>query len=349
MLFLFLALPSCGGIAVVDIEPAETTPDPSANCPLHFADCNADPNDACEVDLRSDAANCGLCGHGCLGGTCELSRCQPVIVAEGQAYAYHLAATETSLYWTRQDGSVMAAEAGGAPQVLVSGQNTPGDIAVNSTHVYWVNLGDGTILRVPLGGGAPEVVLKNAEFPWSLAVSDTTLVYVDNQSGAVRSLSLQTAGTSPVTITTSQGAWGVTMDETALYWSTFAFGSVYSAPLGGGAVTTLVDKFSSPAELVRIGDRLLFSTNNDAGVYTIPVLGGSTVTLSEKGGYGLAADEKHAYFGMYDGRLARVPLEGGEVAIVGMSAALPSDIVLTKTTVFWSAASTNGLIMKVAK
>ncbi len=347
-LFFLSALSSCGGIAVIDVDRGENTPNPTTGCSLHFADCNAEPQDGCEVDLRSDAANCGRCGHGCQGGLCELARCQPVIVAKGQGYVYHLAATETHVYWTNAEGSVVRIAQDGDPQVLVSGQNSPGDIAVNTTDVYWTNLGDGTILRMPLGGGVPVVVLGNAGVPWSIKVSDSMLVYVDNQSGDVRRLSLE-PGSAPVTMATTPGSWGITMDATTLYWSTFAYGSLYSIPLGGGPTTTLVDHYSMPAEVVRMGDRILFGTNNDAGVYAVPVVGGATVTLFEKGGYGIAADEHHVYFGMYDGRIARVALDGGEPEILGMSEALPSDIVLTKTTAYWSAASTKGLLMKVAK
>ncbi len=348
--FVVASLASCGGIAVIDVDPVDKPPDPTTTgCPLHFADCNAIPQDGCEIDLRNDPTNCGSCGHACQGGVCELSRCQPVVVAKGQGYLYHLAATESHVYWTSIDGSVARiATAGGSTEVLVSGQNQPGDIAVNSTDVYWTNLGDATILRLPLDGGTPVVVLKNVGLAWSIKVSDTNLVYVDNQSGDVRQLSLE-PGSTPITITTTQGSWGVNMDATTLYWSTFAFGSLYSAPLGGGPITTLVDHYSTPAELLRIGDRILFGTNNDAGVYAVPVGGGALATLSEKGGYGLAADEHHVYFGMYDGRIARVPLTGGDPEILGFSASLPSDIVLTSTTVYWSAASMDSLLMKVAK
>src|SRR4051812_37305927 len=31
-----------------------------------------------DVDITSDGANCGACGHSCGGGACVASRCQPV-------------------------------------------------------------------------------------------------------------------------------------------------------------------------------------------------------------------------------------------------------------------------------
>ncbi len=37
--------------------------------------------EAC-VDLTTDPASCGACGHDCGGGTCAARKCQPVEVAD---------------------------------------------------------------------------------------------------------------------------------------------------------------------------------------------------------------------------------------------------------------------------
>ena len=55
-----------------------------ASCNAGFADCNGDPSDGCEVDLRSDVSSCGACGRGCalpgganacVAGACVVSAC----------------------------------------------------------------------------------------------------------------------------------------------------------------------------------------------------------------------------------------------------------------------------------
>lgn len=71
---------NCGGCGI-------SCPNPRANqstechkgvCELEclpgFADCNGDPNDGCEVDLRVHPANCGACGM-----TCDFGAGQPCI------------------------------------------------------------------------------------------------------------------------------------------------------------------------------------------------------------------------------------------------------------------------------
>jgi hypothetical protein len=53
-------------------------------CAAGFADCNADPDDGCETNLRTSVANCGACGQACsvangtatcLSGACAVGAC----------------------------------------------------------------------------------------------------------------------------------------------------------------------------------------------------------------------------------------------------------------------------------
>ncbi|MDB4927923.1 MAG: uncharacterized protein JWM10_407, partial [Myxococcaceae bacterium] len=47
-----------------------------AACAAGFVDCNANPADGCEVDARTDNANCGACAAACAGGTsCAAGAC----------------------------------------------------------------------------------------------------------------------------------------------------------------------------------------------------------------------------------------------------------------------------------
>jgi hypothetical protein len=47
----------------------------SGACEAGFADCNADPDDGCERNLRKDKRNCGACGVRCTIGRCEEGAC----------------------------------------------------------------------------------------------------------------------------------------------------------------------------------------------------------------------------------------------------------------------------------
>ena len=58
-------------------------------CPTGFGDCNGDPDDGCEVDLRIDKNNCNSCGNLCLAAngsaTCNNRVCQIATCSAGYA------------------------------------------------------------------------------------------------------------------------------------------------------------------------------------------------------------------------------------------------------------------------
>ena len=160
------------------------------------------------VDMSHDASNCGACGHNCQGGMCVASMCQPVILA--------------------------------------SGQNSPQDIAVDGTSVYWVNFGtvtnnnkDGTVMKVPIAGGTPMQLAGGQTMPRRLVV-DATSVYwtASNSTGTVMKVPL--GGGATTQLASAQGSpWGVAVDATSVYWTNWGGGTVMKVPLSGGAATQL--------------------------------------------------------------------------------------------------------------
>ena len=125
-------------------SPAEDAGPPQ--CALGFADCNGDYSDGCEAELATDLEHCGSCGTVC--GDNQI--CSTV-------------------------GCI------GNP-VLISGQAAPVALAVDTTHVYWLNSGvidalqnpgTGSLMRLALTGGAPEILVSEIASPISLIVDDT--------------------------------------------------------------------------------------------------------------------------------------------------------------------------------
>jgi len=96
---LLFGLPSCAARAPANASaesvanasaPPETAAPESARrsqgCPPQTADCDGNPNNACETALANDAKNCGACGvrcagangeSACVGGTCRMVHCIP--------------------------------------------------------------------------------------------------------------------------------------------------------------------------------------------------------------------------------------------------------------------------------
>lgn len=55
--------------------------DGACTCDPGFGDCNGEPADGCEAPLAGDeaSANCGACGHDCLGGVCGTNGCEETL------------------------------------------------------------------------------------------------------------------------------------------------------------------------------------------------------------------------------------------------------------------------------
>jgi hypothetical protein len=118
----------------------------AGTCSAGQTNCNG----TCTNTQDSDAANCGSCGHGCLGGTCSAGVCQRWTVAN---------ATTTS---------------------------NPIYLAADANNVYVADDGPDAILQYPVSqaGATPTTLAQNSAFASieGMIVSGSTLVFTTDQS-----------------------------------------------------------------------------------------------------------------------------------------------------------------------
>ena len=89
---LLFGLGSCAARAPANASSESATnqsavaPVSSQHCSAGTADCDGNPDNACEITLASDAKNCGACGvqcagangdSACFGGKCRMVHCIP--------------------------------------------------------------------------------------------------------------------------------------------------------------------------------------------------------------------------------------------------------------------------------
>src|SRR5204863_481077 len=76
------------------------------------------------------------------------------------------------LYWTNTGaGTVNKVDLPSTSvQILVSGQNGPAGVAVDSTHIYWTNQGDGTVDQANLNGTGVTTLVTGQNGPAGVAV-----------------------------------------------------------------------------------------------------------------------------------------------------------------------------------
>ena len=174
--------------------------------------------------------------------------------------------------WPSPDGGTL----------LASGQANPGSLAVDKTHVYWLDGGGGgtpaSVMRVPIGGGTP-TRLATAQSPSALALDATRAYWEDN--GSIFATPLE--GGAVTRLAAGQSLVGsIAVDAESVYWRTVdwdsGLGAVMKAPIGGGAPTQL----ASTHEGVDWG--LLVKDGNvywaDDGIWMVSADGGTPAMIA---------------------------------------------------------------------
>jgi len=134
------------------------------------------------VDLTTDPANCGACGH----------VCGPTALAFNQPNPVALTIDSTSVYWANagtgnKDGAIMKLPInGGVPFTVVSGLDRPSALAVDSTSVYWIahqvlpSMEWINVMKEPIGGGQSIALAVTGCSGRAMAVDSTSVYWIDN-------------------------------------------------------------------------------------------------------------------------------------------------------------------------
>ena len=87
--------------------------------------------------------------------------------------------TSTNVFWTNTGNGTIAAvpsttDGGAAPTTVVTGQDSPNSIAVDSDALYWANSG-GEVMRASQDGGAVTALATGRSDPGDIAIDDTNV------------------------------------------------------------------------------------------------------------------------------------------------------------------------------
>jgi hypothetical protein len=288
----------------------------------------------------NDDANCGACGHSCLGGACEKGLCLPTVLATGSPVS--LAADGTNLYWTDATiGQVLGCPASGCPEggtVLYAGPGggpgfvVVGGIAVQSGQFFFLDGTGGTgfeVLACPVAGcgdTGPVIAPGFGDYYAGNIAVDSNQVYFGTQGG-VEVCPYGDAGAPPTQIISSQGQPTpipfpvVAAGGGWLFFDNPMYGIGGCEPpsacncgsdICGARVGT---SGSTAASGIAVGPGAVYWTSGNLnGLFARPLedAGASTLFAAAGGPGAVVADAEDVYFGSTDdgGTLYRCAVKG---------------------------------------
>ncbi len=323
------------------------------------------------VDLQGDAANCGACGHGCLGGACVAGQCQPVQTATVQG-ARFLTIDSGRVYFTASNASFVGvmscvvAGCGASPVPIVGNQNNPWGVAVSGGVVFWADqqlvLGSyltGAIRSValPIGAGSTP---KPASFmtgvvggPFAVAVDSGSLFWTDDNGDAGRFTIAVTSLSARLLFADTQTPASnavLALDAASAYWTSNT--AVLACGRSGCTQpTVLATTQNAAAGLASDGAHVYWSDPVAGTIQTCPVAGCATATTLQSGLSApgpMLVDGSTLYWNTTgDGVMWRLPLvpaglPAQRLAYAGPAVAMTQDA----TSLYWT---TSSGIMRLAK
>jgi hypothetical protein len=150
----------------------------------------------------------------------------PATIASGQNDPVFLATDGAYLYWTNNAhntsaGSVMRSLLDGSMSIPLATGLSPGNIAVNSTRVYFATPSE--VISVGVNGGAPAMLAPGS--PYDIALDSTHVYWTDYRDGTVMGLPL--GGGVAFTLASGEaGPNGIAVDSSAVYWTNYDGGEV---------------------------------------------------------------------------------------------------------------------------
>lgn len=311
-------------------------------------------------DTVSNAANCGRCGHDCLGGACQAGVCQPVVVALGQANPEAIAVSPSALYWTNIGAGTVATASlsGSPPSILVSGQGSPRGIAITGAELFFTTLAGGQIQHVALPATTASTLVASQESPYGVAADGTAVIWTANvpdggvwQSG--------TDGSSVRRLAPGALAYALAIDARAVFFTTLGSsqtagdGAVVTVARAAGSVPqTLVANVKSPRGIAVDDANVYYTSYGDGTVSKVPRAGGAptVIAASRFQPAAIAVDAAFVYWlDEYEGgSVLRMPLEGGQVTTIAAGQSLPHALAMDDKSIYWANYG-DGHVMRVAK
>ncbi len=344
-----------------------------------FAVCGGDPANGCQIDLLTDSADCGTCGHSCLGGACSAGVCQPFVLASSVTPSA-IAVDAQRVYFTNNDTSVSSvAKTGGAfvtTQTWGVSSTRFDSLMVYGSELYALNDGAGGLEQIAtagLSGGGFGILAQDSNtitngdpYPSKVVVSNQHLFWSDKNHGAIREVAESSVIETPAVVYSIGNGSNYYLDQLAaapdgyLAWEENAYSVAPSAIYGAmptctsgcslPALPALIANLTSTPTALFVDDTYAYYMT--AGSLTTVLRTGGTAVHTVSVGSGTAAslvvDGTTAYWVSNDDVIKSAPVAGGSVSVI---ASVPSgtyilQVAVDSTAIYWTTTNT---VMELVK
>lgn len=161
-----------------------------------------------------------------------------------------------------------------SPDVITLDEDSRvGDLAVDHTRLYWLEVNNGSVQSAPKTGGAITTLVTGQPGALRIALDATDVYWSSAWSSAPGNTIMRVPklGGTPTVVTDTGGPAYIALDDTRVYWLNRNEGTISSVAKSGGAVTRLATLSNAVAFSVA-GGQLYFG--DDTGVYRVPASGG---------------------------------------------------------------------------
>ncbi len=182
-------------------------------------------------------------------GSVPIDGGQPSLLATlGGPGPYEVALAGEQLYWAHLAGGVQSMAVGGGavttyPASVALGGSEDDGIAVDELYVYWNDLLQKTVNKMPLGGGPVTVLASNQGYLVGIATdghfvywASTTGLYTDSETGSISRVS-RDGGVVELLASQATETLNLGLDGSYVYWTasghTAGSGSLSKVPIDG--------------------------------------------------------------------------------------------------------------------
>ncbi|GEM_PF-6117968 len=234
-----------------------------------------DTHDACAADTKFDPQNCGYCGHDCLGGACNDSKCQPSLLA-GSDYPGALTIDDNYVYFGGTD-NLNRMNKDGTGQVSLTNGYDPylfllDDAIVTGSYIYMTVSGyqnsPGKFVRCPLSGcgvnNASRVVYYVGGSPDAMALVGSSLFFTDvtNQS-LYKCTAPDCTGLAKQAVNFAVSS--MVSDGTTLFIADRSNNAIKSCPVGNCGTPTTLTSVSVPFRVMSLDAQNVYVPSYGSG------------------------------------------------------------------------------------